>query len=364
MGNLAKISRSDKIILGLAGLICAIVLVALASRGVFAFRLDAVASNLGIYFSCVIAYLIYRISRIIILDRPELLTQAIIEKEFTAEKRKSFMRALPVMLAMALFMPVFSTIKSNIELFNQYSWDLDFVALDRAIHGTEPWRLLQPILGYPIISAILAFLYQVWLLLIYAGGTFFAFYHRNQILRQRYFTAYFLIWSVNGMLLAIMLASVGPCFLEPLFGRTDYMELTAYLNEANRQYPVAVVDIQQMLLDWHFKNDQGLGRGITAMPSMHVSMAFLFYLAMRHVTPMAGKIFGAFFLIILVSSVHLGFHYAVDGYLSIITTSIIWKVCGYVATRTAEQPAIYNQAMPDAALAGNGGMVLAKSAGA
>lgn len=333
---LSRIARADKIILSLASLIAITVVVALASRGVFAFRIDSVTSNLGLYASCILMYLAYRVGRIMIVERPEDLTQAVLDQEFSAEKRRSFMRALPVLLALALFMPIFSTIKSNIELFQEYSWDLNFVELDRTIHGTDPWRILQPILGFPIVSSILAFLYQVWLLLIYAGGTFFAFYHRDQILRQRYFTAYFLIWSINGMLLAIMLASVGPCFLEPLLGRDDFMPLMSYLNEANRQYPVAVVDIQQALLDWHFTNDQGLGRGITAMPSMHVSMAFLFYMAMRHVSPLAGKIFGAFFLIILVSSVHLGFHYAVDGYVSILTTAIIWKACGWFASRTAE----------------------------
>ena len=38
----------------------------------------------------------------------------------------------------------------------------------------------------------------------------------------------------------------------------------------------------------------------------------------------------AFCAVVLFGSVHLGWHYAVDGYFSIAATVVIWKIVGYV----------------------------------
>lgn len=104
----------------------------------------------------------------------------------------------------------------------------------------------------------------------------------------------------------------------------------AYLREADAQFPVLVLDVQQTLLSWHNEGNFGLGRGITAMPSMHVALAFLFYLGMRHINKRASYFFGAFCVLIFIGSVHLGYHYAVDGYASIALTLIVWKLAGLV----------------------------------
>jgi hypothetical protein len=81
------------------------------------------------------------------------------------------------------------------------------------------------------------------------------------------------------------------------------------------------------------------------MPSMHVSLAFLFCLAMRKVSKAAGLFFGLFFVVVLIGSVHLAYHYAVDGYASIIVTSLIWTASGAAArtlTRSQGSPAPTN----------------------
>ena len=48
---------------------------------------------------------------------------------------------------------------------------------------------------------------------------------------------------------------------------------------------------------------------------------------------LVGVIFGLFTFIILIGSVHLAWHYAIDGYFSIIITAIIWYIVGYFLNR-------------------------------
>src|SRR5690606_14246814 len=120
-----------------------------------------------------------------------------------------------------------------------------------------------------------------------------------------------------GIVMATAFASVGPCFLAPMLSDTRFVAQMEYLRQANTHFPVMVLQVQERLIAWHQLGDAGLGRGITAMPSMHVSLALLFFLAMRRVSKRAGYFFGAFFIAILIGSVHLGYHYAVDGYVSI-----------------------------------------------
>jgi hypothetical protein len=93
----------------------------------------------------------------------------------------------------------------------------------------------------------------------------------------------------------------------------------------NATYPILALNVQDLLLAWYRKSANGLGSGITAMPSMHVSIAFLFYLAMRHVSRAAKWLFFAFFVVILVGSVHLAYHYALDGIVSIVVTAVLWN---------------------------------------
>jgi hypothetical protein len=247
---------------------------------------------------------------------------------YSRAKRRSYagriLAAMPVLIAISIFMPIFSSLKSSIELFHPFNWDDTWIALDRSIHGADPWRLLQPYLGYPFVTSFLSRAYQFWFMLIYAGPVWFAIFQTNRTLRLRFFLGYFLTWTICGMVLAVFLASVGPCFVEPLLGNPYYAEQMAYLHSVHRHNPLFVIEIQDQLLAWYRAGDHSLGRGITAMPSMHVALSVLYALAMRKVSKPLGWLFAGFAVIILLASVHLGYHYAVDGYAAAIITLVIW----------------------------------------
>jgi len=240
-----------------------------------------------------------------------------------------FAARLPLLAIAIVFMPFFSQLKSMIPLFNAFRWDPAFIAWDRALFfGFDGWQVLQPVLGYPPITALLAVLYHAWILLIYIGTLLILFHPAATLVARRYFLGFILIWTLIGGGLATVFASVGPCFIGPIFGDPTFDAQMAYLRAANEQFPVMTLHVQELLLGWYREGEGGLGSGITAMPSMHVAMAFLFWLAVRKVWRPVGWFFLAFFVTIWLGSVHLAYHYAVDGLVSVIATAVIWQASG------------------------------------
>lgn len=71
-----------------------------------------------------------------------------------------------------------------------------------------------------------------------------------------------------------------------------------------------------------------MGFGISAMPRMHVSTAVIMALGCCSISKKLGLLMWTYALFIQIGSVHLAWHYAVDGYLSAIITIAIWFVVG------------------------------------
>lgn len=234
---------------------------------------------------------------------------------------------LPLMAVAIVLLPFFSKMKAAIPLFNDYTWDDALIAWDRAIFfGYDAWEVLQPVLGFPVVTAFLALLYQAWFLLLYPGVMFFAFARIDSQVRRQFFLSYVLSWTLVGGLMATLLASVGPCFVGPMLGNPQFDAQMAYLNAANEQIPIMVLPVQELLLEWYGKAENGLGSGITAMPSMHCAIAFLYWVAVRRIHAGWGAFFGVFFFVTWISSVHLAYHYAVDGLVSLIAVAAIWAL--------------------------------------
>ena len=289
-------------------------------------NLDLYVKGFLLFIICDFSYLLYR-------NRPKSPSAFIWGRYSDKAMRDLFISRLPLLLLYIAFLPLFALLKPLIPLINFYSWDAVLIQWDMAIFGTDPWRLLQPILGYPIVTAGLAVLYHAWFGLIYPGALIFLYASQADGIRRRYFLTFMLTWFVGGFLLAIGMASVGPCFLEPITGDPRFSEQMAYLKAANEQVPIMVLPVQELLLKTFLADGPGAGAGITAMPSMHVAMAFLFWLAIRRVSRNAGYWFFALFVIIWIASVHLAYHYAVDGLISVILVAILWRASAIVFSR-------------------------------
>ncbi|MDY7097589.1 MAG: phosphatase PAP2 family protein [Pseudomonadota bacterium] len=296
----------------------------LLSKGI-APSIDGVIVNTRLFVLFVIVIVAFDAGRELYRHRPDEPVAHLKARYFSPTARVRMAAGAPMLAVAILLLPYFSKMKSAIPLFNDYTWDDAFIEWDRAIFfGYDAWEVLQPVLGFPIVTAFLALLYQLWFLLLYPGVLFFAFGNIDHTIRRQFFLTYVLSWTLIGGLMATLLASVGPCFVGPLLGDPRFDAQMAYLNAANEQIPIMVLPVQEMLLDWYAKAENGLGSGITAMPSMHCAIAFLYWIAMRRISHRLGVFFGVFFFITWISSVHLAYHYAVDGLVSLIAVAVIW----------------------------------------
>ncbi len=224
-----------------------------------------------------------------------------------------------------LFICSYSSFKQAIPLVHGFSSDALLFHFDKILHfNVSPWEILHPIIGYPAITRFIDFCYVAWGS-IFAYSLLYMACHCDRRLRLGFFISLACCWIVIGNILAMIFSSAGPCYFSQATGSAinPYMPLFDYL----RSIPdLQAINIQDLL--WkafqtgHF---MPLG-GISAMPSMHVSVAVLLALLYRKINKWLGWTMIGFAIIIQVGSVHLGWHYAADGYISATLTILIWKI--------------------------------------
>ncbi|MXQ09278.1 hypothetical protein GQ651_15645 [Alphaproteobacteria bacterium GH1-50] len=250
---------------------------------------------------------------------------------FASSDPKDFVRRLAngflTLVVCCLFLSGFSSVKTLLPLLAEalgqtpFFADPLFAALDRAIHfGVDPWRFAHAAteavgwtdfvhhsaLAYGLWWAIPAFYLPAIMVLLGDGEA-----------RQRhYLVLYFFCWILLGNILALVGLSAGPVYYDRLFGTEMYVDLNERLAAAG----IAgswFGDVQEKLWLAFAEQQQAIGSGISAFPSLHVAMATVtaLYLGEKH--RFLGLIGWAFFAAVLFVSVWIGYHYAIDGYFSV-----------------------------------------------
>ncbi len=247
--------------------------------------------------------------------------------------RRRAIAAAPVLVVLPLFMSAFTSMKVMMPELSPFSWDPTFALWDRWLHGgIDPWRLLHPVFGHPAATAALNLLYHKWFLVVNGVLLWQAFTIRDPRLRQQFLIAFVLSWILLGTLAALLTPAAGPCYYGRITDLEDsFAPLMAYLAEGHAQGWNPAFAVQEQLWRLYSSGDLALGGGISAMPSMHVALAVLFVLlGFRH-SRMLGWLMLVFAVSILLGSVHLGWHYAIDGYAAVPPVLLIWWLAGRMA---------------------------------
>lgn len=245
---------------------------------------------------------------------------------------------LLLMTALSVVFSSFTSLKTMVPVIKPYQYDELFMQIDLALHmGFDPWQITHEIFSHPIATAFINILYNIWFVLCWSILIVFMVRLNSNQQRQQFLLSFILCWILIGGLLATILSSAGPCFYSDISnGSEHYQPLMKLLNNQqqwlNDHVPwlsIWALDTQEMLWNQYIESQTSIGSGISAMPSMHVSIAVLMALAISSLNRKVGVLFWIYALIIQIGSVHLAWHYAIDGYVSAFFTIIIWKVVGY-----------------------------------
>jgi hypothetical protein len=332
-GHIGALLRQEVPVLAVVFLYCALAVLTQSLLGVegraalFLYN----RSFLMVLLACAITFFRAHAVYCMVMVRPSRLTRWIME-----DLRGNYLtrdRLLPGLLVLVVTSPFnssFTFFKTQIPFFNAFTWDRTFASWDRWLHGgAQPWELLQPFLGWPQVTTAINAVYHAWFFVLFAVLFWQAFSTADRRLRARFFMSFYLSWILIGTLAATLLASAGPVYYQRLLGEDGgFADLFAYLEVASRTSPVWALEVQERLWTGYEARQVGTGAGISAMPSMHVAMAVLFALLARKGARRLYPLFVLYAVAILVGSVHLGWHYAIDGYVAAIMVWVIWMVSG------------------------------------
>jgi hypothetical protein len=246
-------------------------------------------------------------------------------------------RGMTLVLAAMLFcigLAGYTTFKLAIPDFVPFYADPFFADLDAWIHGSDPGMTLHRLVPlwaqYP-----LAILYgPVWFLLWFGLPAFVAL-SGNAGLQQRYFWAMTLVVFLVGTVLATALSSAGPIFYDQFYSAERFGPLLIAIRDS------ALGDHQEQVSAYLLTKGElpKVGTGISAMPSMHLAVVTLNAWMLGSLSRRVGLLAWAYVVAILIGSVYLAWHYALDGYVSIAVVSLIWWGTGRVFPASALCPA-------------------------
>lgn len=235
---------------------------------------------------------------------------------------------------------VHDTWKMMLGIATPYSWDLRIANADELLHGGVPWRWTHAVFGSQFATWCLDLVYLLWYPFLWAAFAWTAWTHRRQ-LRSRVLLTWTLTLVLLGTVVAHVFASGGPVFLEGLTGDGRFEPLLARLAGTDQRFPLHALVLQRGVWANYEAGGGAFWISMSAMPSIHVAAPAIFALAAGQVSRWMAAALWAFTLLTLVGSVHLGWHYALDGEVAIMSVVVIWVGAGLLTRRgTRQEPTV------------------------
>jgi hypothetical protein len=250
-------------------------------------------------------------------------------------------RFLPVIYAtMGIFLlqAGFALMKGSITLILPFWADIPLANIDKALHGIDPWMWVFSAPEWMKNLAVRfgpALYTSGWAIPALGFPVLVAATDQNDARVRRSMILYVFCWLGIGTVFATLGSSAGPVFLDRLTETDRFSGLIAALSSSGLSE--TSIGMTQNAL-WSGYSTGNAAIGISAFPSVHLAISTVaaIYLGERRrwLIP-----FGvAFVVAILFMSVFSGYHYAVDGYASIILVIFTWSILRNRLTANGEEP--------------------------
>ncbi|CUB02756.1 PAP2 superfamily [Marinomonas fungiae] len=245
-------------------------------------------------------------------------------------------------VAVSIIFSVYTSVKYSIPDIVPFYLDPYLIEFDNFLFfGTPPWKITHYIFSTPIATGFINFLYNIWFFIIWIFLISFMCCVKHSQIRKQVILSFLLCWIINGNLAALLFSSAGPCFYSLAYGvEGPYTELMAILNQQNSflleqgsVFSVWALSLQDLLWQSYVNRVDGIGKGISALPSMHVSMTCLIAISIYSLNKKWGILAWIYALLIIIGSIHLAWHYAADGIVAILLTLTIWFSVKKLTTR-------------------------------
>jgi hypothetical protein len=213
---------------------------------------------------------------------------------------------------------IYATFKQAIPDLTVYAWDARLARLDSFLHlGRDPWQWSHSLLGNHGLQ-FLDKVYTIWYVVLVGSIPLFATWAPLRI-RSRFFLTFSAMMMIAGSFLAILFASGGPAYFADFTGDSArFAPLMETLQGTQ------AVETQARLWELFSHDVDHLYGGISAMPSMHMAVVTLLGIAAFCWNRWLGLIAIAYATLIFLGSFHLGWHYALDGYVSAAVVGLTW----------------------------------------
>ena len=249
--------------------------------------------------------------------------------DYLAPQRVS--NAVHAVIFMSLYMVGYTFMKKAIPTAHPFAWDETFMQWDKVAHfGIHPFELLS-FLNVPPLTFALNVNYNFWFAVMFSLWFWQGFAREDSKLRLQFLLGFTLTWFLGTCLLGTLFSSVGPCFYGRLIpGLDPFAPAMAWLHTANQSHSIWSLAVMDEL--WkNYETGEGLVNGISAMPSMHVGTSVLFaILGWASGKRWLAWTLTGFAALIMVGSVHLAWHYAIDGYAGAAIAFLGWWLAGQI----------------------------------
>lgn len=223
-----------------------------------------------------------------------------------------------------IFAAAFTFVKTSQPYVVPFYADPFFAQIDRALHGgVDPYVLTHQFAAWLPSEAISTLYFMLWAIPAVFFPLILALSDSDTSRKARFLVLFGFVWIGLGNIAAYLGSSAGPIYYDRLLETARFPGLLTAL-DASGIAASQIGTVQDGLWQVYFEQAQAIGSGISAFPSVHNAVATLIMLYLFERSKWLAPIGIAFCAAILFCSVHIGWHYAIDGYFSILAVTSVW----------------------------------------